>query len=151
MAILACVLVVAGVLLAGGVWGMQRELREWRELRAKKRGGGGRGRETRRRREKRDEEDAARRRAEASDAEVRRILACPARVTEEASKAAEAAKAAGQSKPRKDISAAHRCALGLGVYADAGGAASPRGGVPVGAVVPVGRVRGVRRVPLRGG
>ena len=138
MAILACVLVVAGVLLAGGVWGMQRELREWRELRAKK-AARREARDAAAAKKKRDEEDAARRRAEASDAEVRRILACPARVTEEASKAAEAAKAAGQSKPRKDISAAHRCALGLGVYADAGGATSPPGGAsPSGSSSPSG-------------
>ena len=52
-----------------------------------------------------------------SDAEVARILGCPARVTEEATRLAEEAKRKGEPKPRKDISAAHRCVLGLGPYA----------------------------------
>ena len=123
LAALACVLIVAGAILAGGVWGMQRELKEWRELRAKK-AAKREARDAAAAKKRRDEEESARRRAEASDAEVRRILACPARVTEEAAKAAEEAKAAGRPKPRKDISAAHRCALGLGPYADAPGGAS---------------------------
>ena len=42
---------------------------------------------------------------------------CPARVTEEATRLAEEAKRKGEPKPRKDISAAHRCVLGLGPYA----------------------------------
>ena len=63
------------------------------------------------------EEEAARARAAASDAEVARILGCPARVTEEATRLAEEAKRKGEPKPRKDISAAHRCVLGLGPYA----------------------------------
>ena len=102
----------------------------------------------------RDEEAPRGDAREASDAEVRRILACPARVTEEASKAAEAAKAAGQSKPRKDISAAHRCALGLGVYegdeGDAGDVA-PGGRSPSDSSSPSGACAVCGRVPLRGG
>ena len=43
-----------------------------------------------------------------------RVLACPAVVTEAATKAAEEAKAKGEPKPRKDHSAVHRCVLDLG-------------------------------------
>ena len=60
------------------------------------------------------QEEAAKRRAAAAEKEVARVLACPAVVTEAATKAANDAKAAGEPKPRKDHSAVHRCVLDLG-------------------------------------
>ena len=108
--------VVTLLLLVGGlsaIRGMRNELAEWRALREKKAA----------RREKAEkaaafkksqEEEAARRRAVLAEAEVARVLACPAVVTEAATKAAEEAKAKGEPKPRKDHSAVHRCVLDLG-------------------------------------
>ena len=109
-------LVLCALLLVGGLSalrGMQSELAEWRAIREKKAA----------RREKAEkaaafkraqEEEAAKRRAAAAEKEVPRVLACPAVVTEAATKAANDAKAAGEPKPRKDHSAVHRCVLDLG-------------------------------------
>jgi hypothetical protein len=69
---------------------------------------------------KREEEEAAKRRAVAAEAEVARVLACPATVSEAASAAAAQAKAADLPKPKKDPSAMHRCVLGLGSGGGAG-------------------------------
>lgn len=114
-ALLAFVVVTLLLLLGGlsAIRGMRNELAEWRALREKKAA----------RREKAEkaaafkksqEEEAARRRAVLAEAEVARVLACPAVVTEAATKAAEEAKAKGEPKPRKDHSAVHRCVLDLG-------------------------------------
>ena len=105
-------------------WGAKKELEEWRALR-EKRAAKKAAKDAAAAAKKREEEEAAKRREAAATAEVTRVLACPVRVTEEASKAAEAAKAAGEPKPRKDLSAKHRCVLGLGPYAErAGGGAN---------------------------
>ena len=114
-AFVAFVVVALVALLVGlsAIRGMRNELAEWRALREKKAA----------RREKAEkaaafkksqEEEAARRRAVLAEAEVARVLACPAVVTEAAAKAAEEAKAKGEPKPRKDHSAVHRCVLDLG-------------------------------------
>jgi colicin import membrane protein len=115
-------------------WGAKKELEEWRALREKKAAKKA-AKDAAAAAKKREEEEAAKRREAAATAEVTRVLACPARVTEEASKAAEAAKAAGEPKPRKDLSAVHRCVLGLGPYADGagGGGAEGADGVAPGA------------------
>ena len=113
---LACVVFLAFLVVAGGVVEMRRELAEWREIRAKRAAKAAKA-ESAAKAKREKEEEAARHRAAASDAEVARILGCPARVTEEATRLAEEAKRKGEPKPRKDISAAHRCVLGLGPYA----------------------------------
>ena len=115
-------------------WGAKKELEEWRALREKKAAKKA-AKDAAAAAKKREEEEAAKRREAAATAEVTRVLACPARVTEEASKAAEAAKAAGEPKPRKDLSAVHRCVLGLGPYSDGagGGGAEGADGVAPGA------------------
>ena len=120
LALAALALAVAGYF----AWGAKKELEEWRALR-EKRAAKKAAKDAAAAAKKREEEEAAKRREAAATAEVTRVLACPARVTEEASKAAEAAKAAGEPKPRKDLSAKHRCVLGLGPYAErAGGGAN---------------------------
>ena len=106
-------------------WGAKKELEEWRALR-EKRAAKKAAKDAAAAAKKREEEEAAKRREAAATAEVARVLACPARVTEEAAKAAKAAQEAGEPKPRKDLSALHRCVLGLGPYAEsASGGAAP--------------------------
>jgi colicin import membrane protein len=123
--VLCLALALAALAVVGYfAWGAKRELEEWRALRGKKAAKKA-AKDAAAAAKKREEEEAAKRREAAATAEVTRVLACPARVTEEASKAAEAAKAAGEPKPRKDLSAKHRCVLGLGPYAErAGGGAN---------------------------
>ena len=123
--VLCLALALAALAIVGYfAWDAKRELEEWRALRGKKAAKKA-AKDAAAAAKKREEEEAAKRREAAATAEVTRVLACPARVTEEASKAAEAAKAAGEPKPRKDLSAKHRCVLGLGPYAErAGGGAN---------------------------
>ena len=113
--VVICVLLVSGYLLSG-VWGAKKELAEWRALREKKAAKKA-AKLNAAAAKKREEEESAKRREAAATAEVTRVLKCPALVTEDATKAANAAKEKGEPKPRKDLSAVHRCVLGLGVYA----------------------------------
>ena len=124
--VLCLALALAALAVVGYfAWGAKRELEEWRALRGKKAAKKA-AKDAAAAAKKREEEEAAKRREAAATAEVARVLACPARVTEEAAKAAKKAQEAGEPKPRKDLSALHRCVLGLGPYAEsASGGAAP--------------------------
>jgi hypothetical protein len=76
---------------------------------------------------RREEEEGAKRRAMAAEAEVARVLACPVAVSEAAAATAAAAKAANLPKPKKDLSAMHRCVLALGDQGGSSGAGGTGG------------------------
>ena len=115
-------------LVAGFGWfSVQSELNEWRALREKKAAKRAAA-DAAAAAKKTVEEENRRRRAEASDAEVARVLSCPAVVTEEATRLAAEAKSRGEPRPRKDHSALHRCVLNLGGGSGGGGGSGSESG-----------------------
>jgi len=103
---------------------MQKELNEWRDLRSRKAARKA-TKDAAAAAKKHEEEKQSKARAEAAGAEVARVLACPDVVLKSA--AAEA-KADGAAKPRKDLSAIHRCVLGLGDVGEGDGGSGGDGG-----------------------